>query len=324
MHKKPIFSRSRAHRLWMERLEKRSMLAADFEAGFDDFSFDWSQFDDAAWAAWSQFDDSAWSDPAVDSSTIDGGFGDQPPEGDPSWIFEQGVEEPWPAEPETSLPEAGVDDPAATSEDVWQTVVVDSTDSSETDITIVTDPIADDTAAEAAIDDVAPVDQPVAEDSVAETVTDPPLPVEPEPTTVESPLASDASNPTASIDGWDWEGQHDTTDRIFSTVTRDTTGTTDTTNGTDAAGHEAGTIDEMGTQDGAESLPEAPVSFDQDLPAQASGPSVAAAAPRQAGSSARAAAFGTMRMFPGFSFGGSNDSGDDGPIFAGGRRRNRR
>ncbi|MFM9194569.1 MAG: hypothetical protein ACKOWG_02270 [Planctomycetia bacterium] len=328
MHKKTIFSRSRAYRLWMERLEKRSMLAADVDAGFEDFSFDWSQFD---WSDfdWSQFDDSAWSDPAADSSTVGGVFVDPPPEDDPSWVFEQVGADPAPAEPEAPLPEAAVDDPVATTEDSWQTTVVEMTDSTGIDSPIVTDPIVtdpivtdpivDDTTADPEIDVVTPVEPPVVEDPVAETVTDLPLPVEPEPTPVESPLDSGSSNPEAGIDDWEWDVQDDTSDWD------NWTDGADASDGADVAELEAGVLDESEPQAGEEPLPEDVVSFDNpDVPVQTAVPSANAAAPRQAGFSARAAAFGAMRMFPGFSFGGSNDSGDDGPIFAGGRRRSRR
>jgi hypothetical protein len=353
MHEKNMGSRSRAYRLNVEQLERRSMLTGDAEEVF----FDWSQFDAAEsfdpWLdAWAAFNDA----------------GGQPWDTDPTWFFGEELEEQWPAEPEASLPEIVTED--AVGEDAVEDAPADawSTTDSQVDDSQVDDSQVDDSQVddsqvneEQVTDEVgvyAPgeeVDSPsttavdAGDSGAVEDTTAPapeqdnPLPFETEAVTMEPPLSTD--EPDAELPPEEFTGEEFTGDGYEETLGPVDQGfepETGSETATDASGNlpeetfdtgeDAGDLpedvaylDDLLPLAGDEGVAEETSSLPEDLsslpvPAPTSGPS---ALPR-AVSAPRSAAFAAMRMFGGFSFMPQPDDASDGPVFAGGRRRPRR
>ena len=310
MHKKQLVSKSRAYRLLVERLEQRSMLAADIDEAF----FDWSQFDTAE-----QFDPEAvaFSD-----------FSDQYSQLDESWYFGAGEEEPLPPEPEALLPESVGDDTAAeATADTWEITDPEITD------TEITDPAVVDTPGEG-------TDFPPALASDADTVENVtpvesgedfplPLPVEAEPSTLEPPLSGDES--VADLDDY---GSADAVDQVDTSY--DSGETVSDTTGLDPeetvsaqaddgdVPDDTASVDDLQPQAGNEGLSEESASPLPDFAVAYAATSSGSAGKPRAASAPRSAAFSMMSMLGGFSFSAQQDDTADGPIFAGGRRRARR
>jgi hypothetical protein len=310
MHKKQLVSKSRAYRLLVERLEQRSMLAADIDEAF----FDWSQFDTAE-----QFDPEAvaFSD-----------FSDQYSQLDESWYFGAGEEEPLPPEPEALLPESVGDDTAAeATADTWEITDTEITD------TEITDPAVVDTPGEG-------TDFPPALASDADTVENVtpvesgedfplPLPVEAEPSTLEPPLSGDES--VADLDDY---GSADAVDQVDTSY--DSGETVSDTTGLDPeetvsaqaddgdVPDDTASVDDLQPQAGNEGLSEESASPLPDFAVAYAATSSGSAGKPRAASAPRSAAFSMMSMLGGFSFSAQQDDTADGPIFAGGRRRARR
>jgi hypothetical protein len=315
MHKKQLVSKSRAYRLLVERLEQRSMLAADIDEAF----FDWSQFDTAE-----QFDPEAvaFSD-----------FSDQYSQLDESWYFGAGEEEPLPPEPEALLPESVGDDTAAeATADTWEITDPEITDTEITD-TEITDPAVVDTPGEG-------TDFPPALASDADTVENVtpvesgedfplPLPVEAEPSTLEPPLSGDES--VADLDDY---GSADAVDQVDTSY--DSGETVSDTTGLDPeetvsaqaddgdVPDDTASVDDLQPQAGNEGLSEESASPLPDFAVAYAATSSGSAGKPRAASAPRSAAFSMMSMLGGFSFSAQQDDTADGPIFAGGRRRARR
>ena len=325
MHKKQLVSKSRAYRLLVERLEQRSMLAADIDEAF----FDWSQFDTAE-----QFDPEAvaFSD-----------FSDQYSQLDESWYFGAGEEEPLPPEPEALLPESVGDDTAAeATADTWEITDPEITDPEITDTEItdteitdteITDPAVVDTPGEG-------TDFPPALASDADTVENVtpvesgedfplPLPVEAEPSTLEPPLSGDES--VADLDDY---GSADAVDQVDTSY--DSGETVSDTTGLDPeetvsaqaddgdVPDDTASVDDLQPQAGNEGLSEESASPLPDFAVAYAATSSGSAGKPRAASAPRSAAFSMMSMLGGFSFSAQQDDTADGPIFAGGRRRARR
>jgi hypothetical protein len=325
MHKKQLVSKSRAYRLLVERLEQRSMLAADIDEAF----FDWSQFDTAE-----QFDPEAvaFSD-----------FSDQYSQLDESWYFGAGEEEPLPPEPEALLPESVGDDTAAeATADTWEITDPEITDTEITDTEItdteitdteITDPAVVDTPGEG-------TDFPPALASDADTVENVtpvesgedfplPLPVEAEPSTLEPPLSGDES--VADLDDY---GSADAVDQVDTSY--DSGETVSDTTGLDPeetvsaqaddgdVPDDTASVDDLQPQAGNEGLSEESASPLPDFAVAYAATSSGSAGKPRAASAPRSAAFSMMSMLGGFSFSAQQDDTADGPIFAGGRRRARR
>jgi hypothetical protein len=325
MHKKQLVSKSRAYRLLVERLEQRSMLAADIDEAF----FDWSQFDTAE-----QFDPEAvaFSD-----------FSDQYSQLDESWYFGAGEEEPLPPEPEALLPESVGDDTAAeATADTWEITDPEITDPEITDPEItdteitdteITDPAVVDTPGEG-------TDFPPALASDADTVENVtpvesgedfplPLPVEAEPSTLEPPLSGDES--VADLDDY---GSADAVDQVDTSY--DSGETVSDTTGLDPeetvsaqaddgdVPDDTASVDDLQPQAGNEGLSEESASPLPDFAVAYAATSSGSAGKPRAASAPRSAAFSMMSMLGGFSFSAQQDDTADGPIFAGGRRRARR
>jgi hypothetical protein len=315
MHKKQLVSKSRAYRLLVERLEQRSMLAADIDEAF----FDWSQFDTAE-----QFDPEAvaFSD-----------FSDQYSQLDESWYFGAGEEEPLPPEPEALLPESVGDDTAAeATADTWEITDPEITDTEITD-TEITDPAVVDTPGEG-------TDFPPALASDADTVENVtpvesgedfplPLPVEAEPSTLEPPLSGDES--VADLDDY---GSADAVDQVDTSY--DSGETVSDTTGLDPeetvsaqaddgdVPDDTASVDDLQPQADDESFSEESASPLPDFAVAYAATSSGSAGKPRAASAPRSAAFSMMSMLGGFSFSAQQDDTADGPIFAGGRRRARR
>jgi hypothetical protein len=335
MHKKQLVSKSRAYRLLVERLEQRSMLAADIDEAF----FDWSQFDTAE-----QFDPEAvaFSD-----------FSDQYSQLDESWYFGAGEEEPLPPEPEALLPESVGDDTAAeATADTWEITDPEITDTEITDTEItdteITDTeITDTEITDTEITDPAVVDTPgegtdfppaLASDAdTVENVTPVesgedfplPLPVEAEPSTLEPPLSGDES--VADLDDY---GSADAVDQVDTSY--DSGETVSDTTGLDPeetvsaqaddgdVPDDTASVDDLQPQAGNEGLSEESASPLPDFAVAYAATSSGSAGKPRAASAPRSAAFSMMSMLGGFSFSAQQDDTADGPIFAGGRRRARR
>jgi hypothetical protein len=330
MHKKQLVSKSRAYRLLVERLEQRSMLAADIDEAF----FDWSQFDTAE-----QFDPEAvaFSD-----------FSDQYSQLDESWYFGAGEEEPLPPEPEALLPESVGDDTAAeATADTWEITDPEITDTEITDTEITDTEITDTEITDTEITDPAVVDTPgegtdfppaLASDAdTVENVTPVesgedfplPLPVEAEPSTLEPPLSGDES--VADLDDY---GSADAVDQVDTSY--DSGETVSDTTGLDPeetvsaqaddgdVPDDTASVDDLQPQAGNEGLSEESASPLPDFAVAYAATSSGSAGKPRAASAPRSAAFSMMSMLGGFSFSAQQDDTADGPIFAGGRRRARR
>jgi hypothetical protein len=330
MHKKQLVSKSRAYRLLVERLEQRSMLAADIDEAF----FDWSQFDTAE-----QFDPEAvaFSD-----------FSDQYSQLDESWYFGAGEEEPLPPEPEALLPESVGDDTAAeATADTWEITDTEITDTEITDPEITDPEITDPEITDTEITDPAVVDTPgegtdfppaLASDAdTVENVTPVesgedfplPLPVEAEPSTLEPPLSGDES--VADLDDY---GSADAVDQVDTSY--DSGETVSDTTGLDPeetvsaqaddgdVPDDTASVDDLQPQAGNEGLSEESASPLPDFAVAYAATSSGSAGKPRAASAPRSAAFSMMSMLGGFSFSAQQDDTADGPIFAGGRRRARR
>jgi hypothetical protein len=330
MHKKQLVSKSRAYRLLVERLEQRSMLAADIDEAF----FDWSQFDTAE-----QFDPEAvaFSD-----------FSDQYSQLDESWYFGAGEEEPLPPEPEALLPESVGDDTAAeATADTWEITDPEITDPEITDTEITDTEITDTEITDTEITDPAVVDTPgegtdfppaLASDAdTVENVTPVesgedfplPLPVEAEPSTLEPPLSGDES--VADLDDY---GSADAVDQVDTSY--DSGETVSDTTGLDPeetvsaqaddgdVPDDTASVDDLQPQAGNEGLSEESASPLPDFAVAYAATSSGSAGKPRAASAPRSAAFSMMSMLGGFSFSAQQDDTADGPIFAGGRRRARR
>jgi hypothetical protein len=345
MHKKQLVSKSRAYRLLVERLEQRSMLAADIDEAF----FDWSQFDTAE-----QFDPEAvaFSD-----------FSDQYSQLDESWYFGAGEEEPLPPEPEALLPESVGDDTAAeATADTWEITDPEITDPEITDPEItdpeITDPeitdteitdteITDTEITDTEITDPAVVDTPgegtdfppaLASDAdTVENVTPVesgedfplPLPVEAEPSTLEPPLSGDES--VADLDDYGSADAVDPVDTSYDSgeTVSDTTGldpeeTVSAQADDGDVPDDTASVDDLQPQAGNEGLSEESASPLPDFAVAYAATSSGSAGKPRAASAPRSAAFSMMSMLGGFSFSAQQDDTADGPIFAGGRRRARR
>jgi hypothetical protein len=353
MHGKNMGSRSRAYRLNVEQLERRSMLTGDAEEVF----FDWSQFDAAEpfdpWLdAWAAFNDA----------------GGQPWDTDPTWFFGEELEEQWPAEPEASLPETVTED--AVSEDAAEDAPADawSTADSQMDEELVDEELVDEELVDEELVDeeqitdevggYAPGEEVDSPSTTAADAGDPgsvqdttapspeqdiPLSIETEAVTVEPPLSAD--EPDAELPPEEFTGEEFTgdgyeealgpVDHGFEPETGSETATDGSGNlpeETFAADEDAGDLPEDGADlddllplAGDDGFSEETSSVPEDLsslpvPAPTPGPS---ALPR-AVSAPRSAAFAAMRMFGGFSFMPQPDDASDGPFFAGGRRKLRR
>jgi hypothetical protein len=320
MHKKQLVSKSRAYRLLVERLEQRSMLAADIDEAF----FDWSQFDTAE-----QFDPEAvaFSD-----------FSDQYSQLDESWYFGAGEEEPLPPEPEALLPESVGDDTAAeATADAWDITDPEITDPEITDPEItdteITDPAVVDTPGEG-------TDFPPALASDADTVENVtpvesgedfplPLPVEAEPSTLEPPLSGDES--VADLDDYGSADAVDPVDTSYDSgeTVSDTTGldpeeTVSAQADDGDVPDDTASVDDLQPQADDESFSEESASPLPDFAVAYAATSSGSAGKPRAASAPRSAAFSMMSMLGGFSFSAQQDDTADGPIFAGGRRRARR
>ncbi len=320
------------------------MLAGDVEEVF----FDWSQFDAAE-----PFD--PWMDAWADFTDAGG----QPLDTDPTWFFGEGLEEPWPAEPETLLPETITED-AITEDaledapaDAWSTtdsqvdeeqVDEEQVDEEQVDEEQVTDEVGfyapgqdADSPSPSAVDAGAPGS---AEDTAAPAPEqDIPLPIETETVTVELPLSADETDAELPADeftgteftGTDYEDTLDPVDPGFETdLVTDASGilpedTFDTGEDAGDLPEDGADLDDLLPLAGDEGFSEETSSLPEDLSslpvsAPTSGPSVLP----KAVSAPRSSAFAAMRMFAGFSFMPQQDDASDGPIFAGGRRRVRR
>jgi hypothetical protein len=335
MHKKQLVSKSRAYRLLVERLEQRSMLAADIDEAF----FDWSQFDTAE-----QFDPEAvaFSD-----------FSDQYSQLDESWYFGAGEEEPLPPEPEALLPESVGDDTAAeATADTWEITDPEITDPEITDTEItdteITDTeITDTEITDTEITDPAVVDTPgegtdfppaLASDAdTVENVTPVesgedfplPLPVEAEPSTLEPPLSGDES--VADLDDYGSADAVDPVDTSYDSgeTVSDTTGldpeeTVSAQADDGDVPDDTASVDDLQPQADDESFSEESASPLPDFAVAYAATSSGSAGKPRAASAPRSAAFSMMSMLGGFSFSAQQDDTADGPIFAGGRRRARR
>jgi hypothetical protein len=340
MHKKQLVSKSRAYRLLVERLEQRSMLAADIDEAF----FDWSQFDTAE-----QFDPEAvaFSD-----------FSDQYSQLDESWYFGAGEEEPLPPEPEALLPESVGDDTAAeATADAWEITDTEITDTEITDTEITDTEITDTEITDTEITDTeitAPeitdpavvdtpgegTDFPPALASDADTVENVtpvesgedfplPLPVEAEPSTLEPPLSGDES--VADLDDYGSADAVDPVDTSYDSgeTVSDTTGldpeeTVSAQADDGDVPDDTASVDDLQPQADDESFSEESASPLPDFAVAYAATSSGSAGKPRAASAPRSAAFSMMSMLGGFSFSAQQDDTADGPIFAGGRRRARR
>jgi hypothetical protein len=348
MHEKNMGSRSRAYRLNVEQLERRSMLTGDAEEVF----FDWSQSDAAEscdpWLdAWAAFNDA----------------GGQPWDTDPTWFFGEELEDQWPAEPEASLPETVTEDAVGEDAvredavedapaDAWSTtdsqVNEEQVDDSQVNEEQVTDEVGVYAPGEEVDSPSTTVDDAGAPGSAEDTTApapeqDIPLPIETETVTMELPLSADETDaelPPEEFTGEEFtgDGYEETLDPVdpgFEPETGSETASDaseilpeDTFDTGEDAGdlpEDVGDLDDLLPLAGDEGFSEETSSLPEDLsslpvPAPTSGPS---ALPR-AVSAPRSAAFAAMRMFGGFSFMAQPDDASDGPIFAGSRRRTRR
>jgi hypothetical protein len=355
MHKKQLVSKSRAYRLLVERLEQRSMLAADIDEAF----FDWSQFDTAE-----QFDPEAvaFSD-----------FSDQYSQLDESWYFGAGEEEPLPPEPEALLPESVGDDTAAeATADAWDITDPEITDPEITDPEITDPEITDTEITDPEITDTEITDTEITDTEITDTeitdteITDPavvdtpgegtdfppalasdadtvenvtpvesgedfplPLPVEAEPSTLEPPLSGDES--VADLDDYGSADAVDPVDTSYDSgeTVSDTTGldpeeTVSAQADDGDVPDDTASVDDLQPQAGNEGLSEESASPLPDFAVAYAATSSGSAGKPRAASAPRSAAFSMMSMLGGFSFSAQQDDTADGPIFAGGRRRARR